>query len=434
MFAQKIYKNTTSLLKGSGFRAAGIYTFSNFFSKGLSFLLIPIFTNPRFLTPEDNGLISLFGKAIIFLIPFINLGVLQSVSVDFFKLDKKRFKDLCTTGVTMSFTMSLLVFGLFYFFSDYFISKFSFPAVFIWAIPLAAFMTFCYELIILIIRNRNNPIQYMKINMSRISLELGLAVILIVLFSFGWLGRVSGLLISLSIVAIYAFYFLIKNDYLFGKIRKEIIYTELKYSGPIITMQLSMFCLFSSDSFLLSAITKNNAEVGIYGIACLFGSIIITFGSALSQYMAPKINKELSLKNPDYSVIKKLSKDYFKVIITGWLILLIIIPLVYKVIIDPIYWEGAKYFYLLCTGYFFWTISSFLYTFLLFHKAKRKLFFLASLSILISLAGNYYFIQTMGAWGASISVCLSYFLVTILALAFTKKYWRPVFFRVKVKG
>ena len=270
--------------------------------------------------------------------------------------------------------------------------------------------------------------------MTRISLELGLAVILIVLFSFGWLGRVSGLLIALSLVTLYSFYFLIKNDYLFGKIRKEIIHTEIKYSGPIIMMQLSIFCLFSSDSFLLSAITKNNAEVGIYGIACIFGSIIITLGSALIQYMAPKINKELSLKNPDYNVIKNLSKNYFKVMITGWLILLIIVPLVYKLFINPVYWEGSKYFYFLCTGYFFWTISAFLYTFLLFHKKKGKLFFLASLSMLISLVGNYYFIQTKGAWGASISVCLSYFLVLLLSLLFTKKYWRPVFFNIKVKA
>ena len=427
----KIYKNTISLVKGSGFRAAGIYTFSNFFSKGLSFLLIPIFTNPRFLTPEDNGLISLFGKAIIFLIPFINLGVLQSASVDFFKLNKKSFKDLCTTGMVMSFIMSFLAFGIFYLFSHYFITKFSFPLVFMWAIPLAAFMTFCYEMIVIIIRNRDNPVQYMKVNMTRISLELGLAVVLIVLFSFGWLGRVSGLLIALSFVTVYAFYFLIKNDYLFGKIRKEIIYSELKFSGPIITMQLSMFCLFSSDSFLLSAITKNNADVGIYGIACIFGSIIITLGSALIQYMAPKINKELSLKNPDFTVIKKLSKSYLIVMITGLLILLIIVPLVYRLVIDPLYWEGEQYFYFLCSGYFFWTISAFLYTFLLFHKKKSKLFLLASLSILISLAGNYYFIKSMGASGASISVCLSYFLVMILAFAFTRKYWRPIFFSLK---
>ena len=434
MFAPKIYTYTTSLLKGSGFRAAGIYTFSNFFSKGLSFLLIPIFTNPRFLSPEDNGLITLFGKAIIFLIPFINLGVLQSASVDFFKLDKKSFKDLCTTGVVMSFSMCLVTLGLFNLFSNYFFEKFSFPPEFIWAIPLIAFMTFLYELIILIIRNRDKPMHYLKLNMARISLELGLAVILIVLFSFGWIGRVSGLLIALSLISFYALHFLIKNDYLFGKIKKQIISRELKYSAPIIMMQLSVFTLFSSDSFLLSAITQNNSEVGVYGIACIFGSIIITLGSSLIQYMSPKINKELSLKNPDFDLIKNLSKNYFKIIVTGWLLLLILVPLVYKVFIDPLYWEGSRYFYILCTGYFFWTISAFLYTFLLFHKEKQKIFFLASLSMIISLGGNYYFIKTQGAWGASISVCLSYFLVLLLTLLFTKKYWRPVFFHLQGKA
>jgi O-antigen/teichoic acid export membrane protein len=330
--------------------------------------------------------------------------------------------------MAMAFIMSLFAFGIFYLFSHFFITKFSFPLIFIWAIPLAAFMTFCHEMVVLIIRNRENPIQYMKVNMARISLELGLAVVLIVLFSFGWLGRVSGLLIALSFVTVFAFFFLIKNDYLFGKIKKKIIYSELKYSGPIITMQLSMFCLFSSDSFILSALTKNNAEVGIYGIACIFGSIIITLGSALNQYMIPKIHKELASKNPDYNVIKKLTKSYIKIMIIGLLVLLTIVPLVYKLVIDPIYWEGSQYFYMLCTGYFFWTISAFLYTFLLFHKKKSKLFILAFISILISLIGNFYFIQSMGAWGASISVCLSYFLVLLLAFAFTKKYLNPIYF------
>src|ERR1035438_7004439 len=95
------YRSLKNQYKYPALKTMGIYTITSFFGKGLSFLLLPLFTNPKYLTPADNGLLSLFSQAIIFLTPFVSLGVLQSTSVDFFKLDRKSFKDFCTTGFAM---------------------------------------------------------------------------------------------------------------------------------------------------------------------------------------------------------------------------------------------------------------------------------------------------------------------------------------------
>ncbi|MEP6927671.1 MAG: polysaccharide biosynthesis C-terminal domain-containing protein [Ginsengibacter sp.] len=409
-------------------RTMGIYTVTNFFGKGLSFLLLPLFTNPKYLLPADNGLLSLFSQATIFLLPFINLGVLQSASVDYFKLDKKNFKDFCTTGFTMAIVMAVFSLFIFFLFRGFLFHVFSFPPTFIWAIPLAAFMTFCYELVILLIRNRNDAPTYMKVNIIRISTELGLALIFIVLLAWGWWGRVASILIATGCIAIYAIYFFIKNDYLSGSIKKTIIYTELKYSIPIVAMQLSMFCLFSSDSFLLSAITKSNTEVGIYGMACVFGTIILTLSGALIQYMVPKINKALSAEYVDYTDIRKHFIMYISIMAFTFIILLFCVPVIYHLVINNNYWPGIQYYYFLSAGYFFWTITIFLYTFLLYHKQKKKLFTLAFISLIISLTSNYFFIKFLGSLGASISVCCSYFAVFVLVAASTKKYWRPVIY------
>ena len=121
----------------------------------------------------------------------------------------------------MAVVMAIFSFLIFFLFRGFLFQGFSFPPIFIWAIPLAAFMTFCYELVILLIRNRNDAPTYMKVNMIRISTELGLAVILIVLFAWGWWGRVASILIATGCVAVYAIYFLIKNDYLSGSIKKK---------------------------------------------------------------------------------------------------------------------------------------------------------------------------------------------------------------------
>jgi O-antigen/teichoic acid export membrane protein len=414
--------------KNPALKTMGIYTVTNFFGKGLSFLLLPLFTNPKYLSPADNGLLSLFSQAIIFLVPFISLGLLQSASVDYFKLDKKKFTDFCTTGFAMAIFMAISSFIIFYLFRNFLSERFSFPLIFIWAIPLAAFLSFCYELVVLLIRNRNDATTYMKVNITRISTELGLAVIFIVMFAWGWWGRVASILIATGCISVYAMYFLIKNNYLSGQVKKEIIYTELKYSIPIITLQLSIFCLFSSDSFLVAGITKNNSTVGIYGMACVFGAIIITLSGALIQYMVPKINKALSFENIDYVDIRRHFIFYLSVMFFTFIVLLFCVPVIYHLFINNNYWPGIRYYYFLSAGYFFWSITVFLYSFLLYYKQKKKLFTIALVSIIISLCSNYFFIKSMGSLGASISVCCSYFAVLLIALFFTKNYWKPMMF------
>jgi len=409
-------------------KTMGIYTVTNFFGKGLSFLLLPLFTNPKYLSPADNGLLSLFSQAIIFLTPFINLGILHTASADYFKLDKKNFRDFCTTGFAMAVGMAIVSLIIFFLFRGFLFERFSFPTIFMWAIPLTAFMTFCYELIMLLIRNRDNTSIYVKVNMIRISTELGLAVIFIIFLTWGWLGRVASIMTAGASVAIYAIYFLTKNDFLSGSIRKRIIHTELRYSIPIITLQLSIFCLFSSDSFLLAGITKNNAAVGIYGLACVFGTIILTLSGALIQYMVPKINKALAAAAVDYADIRKHFVIYISVMGCTFIALLFCVPVMYHLFINDKYWAGIRYYYFLSTGYFFWAITVFLYSFLLYSKQKKKLFSLAFISIIISLVSNYFFIKFMGSLGASISVCCSYFAVLLIALLLTKNYWKPMIY------
>jgi O-antigen/teichoic acid export membrane protein len=410
--------NTPSL------RAMSIYTFANFLGKGLSFLLIPLFTNPKFLTTSDNGLLSLFSQAVLFLSSFISLGILKSASVDYFKLDNKRFRDFFTTGFFMSVVMTMLSFIVFLLFRNYFTKTYSFPSIFIWVIPLAAFMTFCYELVLIAIRNRDNALLFMKVSSLRISGELGLAVLFIVLFGWGWFGRIAGILIALFIINGFAISYFRKAGFLSGAIHKDIILSELKFSVPVILLQLSIFCLFSSDSFLIAGITGNTSLVGIYGTACVFGSIIITLSSALQQYMIPKISQSLALALPKaYGSLRNLFLTYLSIMLFAFVTLWFTVPAIYHLFINERYWPGIRFYYLLSSGYFFWALASFFYNFLIYDKKKRQIFSLSVFSIIISLSSNYIFISKMGAWGASISVCCSYFFVLVLLIVFTRKYW-----------
>ena len=416
----------SKLRKNPMLQSLGTYTFTNFFGKGVAFLLLPYFTYK--LQKSDMGLLSLFSGAIIFLMPFVSMGVLQSVNADFFKLDKKSFKDFFTSSLLLPVTVSLLSFILFFAFRNVLEEKYNFPPSFIWLIPLVTFFTFISEQLIILIRNGNLPKLFMKVVLGRLFIEVALAVLLISVIKMGWEGRTTGILVSYIAMTAFAFYFFISRNYLFGKIKKDILREELIYSVPIIILQASVFCMSSSDNFFLSRFTHdNNAEVGIYAIACTFGSVILTLSSALLQFVIPKVYSLLSQPEINSAAIRKFFMLYAGIMFGGLILLVACVPLAYRFVIHESYRPGLKYYYLLCIGYFFWTIAYFFYSFLLYHKNKKKLLLLSLSSIIISLTSNYFFIRNMGSFGAAISVCSCYFVVLMITLIFTYKEWKFIF-------
>lgn len=381
------------------------------------------------------GLINLFSSAMIFLIPFISMGVLQSVNTEFFKLDKKNFRDLFSTSLILPVCVFLVSLLAFYLFRDTLMSQYKFPPVFIWLIPVVTFLSFIGQHVMNLIRNEERPNLFMGVVLGRLFIEIGLAVGLISLAGWAWQGRVSGIAVSYVIFGLYAFWYFNKKQYLFGEIKKDILKEELMFSVPIILMQFSTFCMNYSDSFFLSRFTSdNNAEVGVYSIACIFASIIITLSSALLQYVHPRIFRLLSEPEINYTAIRKHFLLYIGVMTGGLLLLLAFVPLAYLWVINKSYRSGMQYYYLLCIGYYLWTIAYLFFSFLLYYKQKKTIIFLSVCFIVISLSSNYIFISRMAAWGGAISVCLSYTIVLILTLWITRKQMGFLFRPVKTTG
>ena len=422
-------RNLSSLRKNPIVRSIGIYTFTNFFSKGASFLLLFIFTNPVYILPSENGLLSLFSNSMLFLMPFVSMGIIHSTSTDFFKMGKEEFRSFFTTGFIMPIAVTLFSIMVLFLFRNQLQNSYGFPYLFAWLIPLITFLTFCNEQFLSLIRNNNEPMVYLKANVSKTILDMGVSFLLVVIFAWRWEGRVAGILVSYLLLTLYAFYYFKKRGYLFGSIKKEHITSELIYAVPIIAMQVSIFCMSSSDKFFLSAFTHDHNEtVGIYSVASIFGSIIIVFCTALLQYVFPKIYAELSSDNTDYTSIRKHFIFYLTAILGGSLLIVIFTPLLYHYFINAKYHPALRYIYILCAGYFLWSVTYFFYSFLLYYKKKRKILGLSFLGIVISLGCNYFFIPKWQDYGAALATLLGYFIVLILTLIFTKEYWMKFLF------
>jgi O-antigen/teichoic acid export membrane protein len=414
----------TKLSKKKGLRSAGMYTFSNFFTKGISFLLLPVFTNPRFLTPADNGLLSLFSSSVVFLMPFIALGLTQSASTDFFKLSKNEFKDFFTTGFALSVTTTLLAVVITFLLRNYLQLKYGFPVNFVWIIPAVTFLNFCSEQITGLIRNNDEPIKYLGIGLTKTIVELSIALVLIITLKLGWQGRITGMVAALLSVAGYSLYYFIKNGYLFGRVKLKYIKAELLYAFPVIIMQAGMFIMGCSDKFFLA---DDHAVLGVYTIACTFASAIIILSTALIQYFFPKIFLLLSAEVTEYKKIKRLLSYYFSAMLAGFVLFISFASICYHLFINNKYHEALNYIYFIAAGYFFWALASVLYSFLLYYKQKTKIIVHSVLCIAVAVTCNYLFIKKWSAFGAGIAIMVSYFIVLIITLVISKKYVKLIF-------
>ncbi len=421
-----LFKKINNFLQSEAFAAAGIYTFTNFFAKGVAFVLLFVYSNPLYISVEENGLLSLLSSSILFLAPFVYLGALQSTSTDFFKLTKSEFKDYFTTSFVLPLLVTILSIAIFFIFFGTFSKNFNFLKSFIWLIPVLVFLSFCIEQFVTLIRNNNEPLNYLKVGIFRIIFDAGISIGLVVFFAWHWKGRAAGILISQFVIALLAFFYFKKRGYVFGKVKKKYLKEELIFALPIITMQLSIFSLTASDKFFLAKY-ENNHAVGVYGYACIFASIVNIFGTALMQYLLPKIYSFLSSVTINYYAIKKHFIIFLGATFAVFALVVLFTPLMYKYFIHESYHPGLKYLYLIALGYFFWGITYFFYSYLLYHKQKRKILSLALTGIFISLLSNWFFIKKYGELGAALSVCFSYFVFLCVTIIFALKFLRKMF-------
>jgi O-antigen/teichoic acid export membrane protein len=420
------FKKLVAYTKNPAVATAGIYTFTNFFSKGVAFLLLFIYSNPLYISVTENGLLSLLSSSMLFLTPFISLGIIQSSSTDFFKLDQSEFKNFFTTGFILPIFVTLLSVLVFFLLHQQLYNAYNFPKSFIWIIPLATFFIFFNEQFTALIRNNNEPQKYLKSGLLKLFIEIGLSLALVVYFNWRWQGRVAGILTSQLVICIWGYLYFRRKGYLFGKIKMKYLKSELIFALPIILMQTSIFFMIAADKFFLAHYTDNKS-VGIYAYACTFASVVNIFCSALLQYLFPKIYSFLSAEKVNYNAIRKNFIVYAVGTLASTVGIIIITPFLYHYFINENYHPGLQYMYIIAIGYYLWGISYFFYSYMLFHKQKKKILLLSAVSILISLASNTFFISRYSSFGAAIGVCCTYFVVLVITLLVSGKYVINIF-------
>jgi O-antigen/teichoic acid export membrane protein len=415
-----VIKLVKDAIKNPAFKSVATYIFTNFFSKGISFLLLPLFTNPKYLTPTDNGLLSLFSSNLMLLSPLICLGMIQSTNADFFKKSKEEFAKSITNNFLIAFFLMLLAILFLFLFKDVLQKKFEFPSAFVFIIPLLVFLTFCSEQLFGLIRNQNQVKNFAFFGIGKAIIEYAIAVIMIVFFFKGWQGRVWGIAISLITVNLLGAYYYSKNKFISLGITKKHLWDEVKFGVPIIVFNLCVFMLGTTNKLFLAIYNVDKYQLGIYAVACVFGTLVAYLGQSILLHAQPKLYQSISTGKATMVSIKKEFYTFFKMLSLVSIPCVLFVIFCYYFVINEIYFTGIKYFFIVTVTAFIWLLNYFLFLFLLYYKEKKRILLLSAISVTCSVFVNIVMVKNFLILGDALASLINTLVFGVLVVLFTK--------------
>jgi O-antigen/teichoic acid export membrane protein len=305
-------------------------------------------------------------------------------------------------------------------FRDTLQQKFGLPASFVFIIPFLAFLIFASEQLFALVRNRNEVKKFSRFGVGKALIEYGVSVVLIVFFLKGWQGRVWGIAISLITINLLACFYYAKNNYFSFTITKAHVWDEIKFGIPVITFQLCVFMLGTTNKLFLAIYDVDKYQLGIYAIACVFGTLVGYLGQSIFLHVQPKVYKSISDGNATIQSLKKEFFNYFKMLTAVGLPCILFVLFLYRFVINEIYLPGIKWFLIVAVTAFIWQLNYYLFIFLLYYKAKRKIFILALLSVSISVLVNIVMVKNFQILGDALASLINTCIFSMLVFLFIK--------------
>jgi O-antigen/teichoic acid export membrane protein len=409
----KIKERLIQKSKSPFVRSLGVYTLLNFFLRGISFLITPLFTN--YISPAEFGNLNLYLNSINFVLPIVSLGITNSISVDYFKFSKDELSKHISSYLLFSFSISLALAFCIVIFGTQIGLYFKLALLYIIWIPILCFFNVCIDVIFVLYRNREMIKVVSIITFLRSISELILSVLFIMYLLHGVQGRIWSLIFATTMLGIHSIYVL-KNDFGvrlhfdFTLIRKEILFWLSSVIGFLFVLSFSVL-----DKYIVKYYCRPD-ELGQYGLATQFGFIILTFTTAVSASYLPNLYRDLSNQVSIMYIYKKVAW-ICGLVLSVALLSNFVVFLAYRYLINERYATSWKLYIYVSIVYGLWSVITILYGFLTYYKMKSVFSILGLAAILffipLQIIGIQSF-QIIGLFWAQIG----YFVVCIIVILF----------------
>mgnify|MGYP001095054774 FL=1 len=391
-----------------------IKNFSLYLSASIVSGVINVIFNPFLaanLSSLDYSIIGYYTSFGSLFTPILNFSLISFYVRKYFKIPEEKrqltLDTIITTLIIWGVISSILILVLFFAYCN--IAKVELP-FFPFAV-LVVFRLFFNNFLLLYqveCRMRREAKRYFKITILASLITILLSVILVILFKFGAVGRLSAMLISSIFIGIFA----IKKIHSKFKIEKSILKEAISFGWPVSCSYMIQYFLFGVDLALLEPL-NDITNMGLYAIALSIVGYLSVFYIALSQTFEPDTYKAVAQFN--YKKIFKIIFLISSILASIILVFVIFAKPVISILTYNRYTEAYHFAQILSVGvltsYLMVAIEDIINAF-----GFTKVGLLNKIiSSAIAVTAYFYLIKTHGFYGAAWGHVLAPFIVFIIS-------------------
>ncbi|MBD5438068.1 MAG: oligosaccharide flippase family protein [Treponema sp.] len=397
-----------------------IFSMSQFASKFLSFLLIPIYT--KFLTTADYGTADLVQTTVTLLITVLSLYINSSV-LRFIVEDKENLYGTVTFAAVILLTSIILV-------------AFSLPLLNLLDelsnlkfVFLLTYIVYVFDPFLDNIAKGINRIKVIGItSVIKTILALSFNLLFIVKFKFGVQGYLYAYVLGIGCVNIIKFVGLKVWRFIhISTVNKDLIKKMLKYSLPLVLVNIGWWLNNSINKYIITFFLSAT-QLGLYTAASKFPSILAVFQTMTGEALNLSIFEEYKKVGADnyYSILYNFY-NFFIVLLSS--LLISFSKLISSILFSNDFVAAWSYAPLLVYGSVFSIITGFIGSFFSAAMKNSILCITTLIGALFSVVANLMLVPRIGIYGTAITFVISNVIIWVVRFAFVRRMFA---LRVKV--
>lgn len=390
-----------------------IFTISNFITKLLMFLMLPLYTS--ILTSKEYGTIDMITTTVNLAMPILTLCITEAI-IRFTIEENTNKKQILLNSLNIAFKGYILLLLI---------------SAVAWLLGMELKTLILFNIYYLVYTVSSLLTYYLKglekikiigwASVIRVIALILLNCLLLLYFKLSVVGYYASLIISDMIVIIIYIcnlkkYKVISNEEKDTALKKEMV----KYSKNFVLNSISWWINNASDKYILLLFYDLNIT-GIYSVAYKIPTIIEFVQAIYSQAWQISAIKEYDKEN-SAEFFSNMYKIYNIIILFFVCLILIFLKVIAKILFAKEFFIAWKYVPFLLLAILFGALSGFLGSIYAANKDSKMYAKSTAVGAIANIALNFSLIPNLGAQGAAIATCISYITVWILRLVFMKKY------------
>lgn len=388
------------------FKDTALFAISDFASKIITFLLLPLYTN--ILLTEEYGQIDLLNNMVNLIYPLLTVAIVEAAIR--FVLDKnEKPNEVLSTAllfITIGTALLVMITPLSVFFGDTF-STYWVAFVLLYN-GYSLRMLFSYYC-----RGRKKNIVFAIQGILQTLIVVLFNILFLVVFQWGVVGYLIATIASYYIATLFIIlagkFF---PDILHFKLNKRLLKDMIKFSLPMIPTLISWWCINSMDKYYIIGMVGMGAS-GLYAVAHKIPTIL--------QTVTQIFNKAWQISSVDIYEGENAGEKYTSiytyfcfVCMAGCLMINSFSELIATILFAKEYFECWLFVPTLVVSAVFSSMAGFLTQ--IYTSAKKTVILFAStlVGVVVNAVLNYVFILLFGTIGAAYATVLSFIVLWLM--------------------